>query len=382
MSIIIQRRAHYLDFPQELSSHVFETLQNDSSSLKHCSLVCRAWLHATRTHLFRQVILTPQNIESFTFFIIDSRSTVPPHVRKLELRNIDCSNKFLADFMSNLGLTHLHLRDMTFNAFIDILDIICLFPCLQSVALDGLTIQKSSVEKSACIKNKVLPASVNSVRCRGEYLRTFILWLLQHDKIPKLSNLDIGPVKDQSIFDIGKYLVFVGPAMKHLSFSFEFDHDAQTCGLHNHGTQTAEQSEFLSIAKRYKAVFGIETCPDLARLTGLQSLRLDNFIHFEHLIHGNALVWGPRVLASSRSRELREVILVVSLRRAGELDKFNMRWDFLDEAFSSIDGPYANLLSLKFEITGRVKIDGTANLIRSRLPGCEKRGLLKFCRGN
>jgi len=73
--------------------------------------------------------------------------------------------------------------------------------------------------------------------------------------------------------------------------------------------------------------------------------------------------------------------LGISLRRAGELDKFNIHWDFLDEVFSSImDRPYSNLVSVKFEINGTVNMDGIAGLLRSRLPGCEKRGLLQFCR--
>jgi hypothetical protein len=53
--------------------------------------------------------------------------------------------------------------DITFNAFADILDIICSFPYLQSVALDESTVEleSSSVEKSARIQNKVLPSFVN-----------------------------------------------------------------------------------------------------------------------------------------------------------------------------------------------------------------------------
>ena len=53
----------------------------------------------------------------------------------------------------------------------------------------------------------------------------------------------------------------------------------------------------------------------------------------------------------------------MSLRRAGELDKFNIHWDFLDEVFSSImDRPYSNLVSVKFEINGTVIIDGIEGL--------------------
>ena len=377
------------EFPQELCNHIFETLRNDSLSLKQCSLVSKAWLHASRTHLFRRVILTPKNIDPFTYLIIDSRSTIHPHVREVELRRIDCLDRWII-FNFTPTLTHLHMCDMTFNAFADILDIICFFPYLQSVALDESTVESSSVEKSTRIrvKNKVLPSSVNSVRCRGGQgcLRPLMLWLLHHNNVPKLANLDVGPIEEEITFEVGKYLTFAGPAINHLSLSFNFNHNyTHLPALQYHDPQimlVAEISETVSpIAERYKALFGLDACPYLGPLTGLQSLRLNDFIHFEDHIQVSSLVWASKIVASIESEELREVILGVSLRNAGELDKFNIRWHFLDEAFSNImDSPYSSLVTVKFEINGTVNIDGIASLVRSRLPGCEKRGLLQFCR--
>ena len=380
--------ACYLEFPQELSDHIFKNFGNDSSLLKHCSLVCRAWLYATRIHLFRRVILTPKNIDPFTLLFIDSPSTIRSHVRRLELRRIECPITRVK--VSNFAptLTHLHLRDMTFNAFIDILDIICSFPNLQSVALDRLTVKTNSSEKSPCTKTKVLPSSVNSVRCRDStFLRTFVSWLLYHQSLPKLSSFDVGPVREEDAFEIGKYLISVGPAMKHFSFSFGFGYSTDGCALQRQIKDVDTQAPLTAslkafpMAERFKALFGVDVCPDLGTLTGLQSFQLDNFIHFEDCtMEGGDLVGGLRVIASIQALEIREVILGVSLRRAGELDKLNIRWEFLDEIFGSMDGAYVNLVSLKFKIAGRVNIDGIASLIRARLPGCEKRGILEFCR--
>ena len=387
MSMTIRCQSCYLEIPQELTCLILENLRNDTSSLKHCSLVCRAWLNATRTYLFRRAILTPKNIEHFTLLFIDSLSTIRSHVRRLELRRIDCSNRRVtANFTSTL--TRLHLHDMTFNAFIDILDVICSFPYLQSVALDELTIETNPSETSARIQNKVLPSSVNSLRYRdSQYLRTLTSWLLHHKNIPKLSNFDIGPIDEENTFEVGKYLVSIGPALKRFSFSFKFGYNVHACTLQpklqtrltdDHATPL----KIFSAAKRFKELFGLEVCRDLGSLTGLQSLQFDNFIHFGNYTIQEGVFWGPRVIASIRAMNIREVVLGVSLRRAGELDKFNIRWEFLDEVFTSMDGSYANLVSLKFEITGRVNIDGIASLIRSRLPGCEKRGILQFCREN
>ena len=389
MSMSIRYQGFSLEFPQELCDHIFETLRNDSLSLKRCSLVCKAWLHATRTHLFRRVILTPKNIDPFTYLITDSRSTIQPHVRDLELRRINCLNRWV---ISNFTptLTHLRLREMTFNTFADVLDIICSFPYLQSVALDESTIESSSVKKSARIQNKVLPSFVNSVRCRGGRwcLRAFLSWLLNHNNVPKLSSLDVGPIEEESTFEIGRYLAFAGPAINHLSISFDFAHNSHICAIQLSYPDPQimlasdhARTNIFSVAERYKALFGLDICPNLGSLTGLQSLRLNNFIHFEDHIHASSLIWAPRILASIRAVELREVVLGISLRRAGELDKFNIHWDFLDEIFCSImDRHYSSLVSVKFEINGTVNMDGIAGLLRSRLPGCEKRGLLQFCR--
>ena len=293
----------------------------------------------------------------------------------------------ISNFASTL--THLHLRDMTFNAFIDILDIICSFPHLQSVALDQLTVKTNSSDKLALIKTKVLPSSVNSVRCRDStFLRPFVSWLLHHQSLPKLSDFDVGPVSEESALEVGKYLSFVGPAMKRFSFFFDFGYSTHACALQRlfdvQAPLTAGRVPSLKsfpLAERFKALFGVDVCPDLGTLTGLQSFQLDNFIYSEdYTMEGGDLVGGLRAIASIKSLELREVILGVSLRRAGELDKLNIRWEFLDEIFGSMDGPYVNLVSLKFKIVGKVNVDGIASLIRARLPGCEQRGILQFCR--
>jgi hypothetical protein len=230
-------------------------------------------------------------------------------------------------------LTHLHLRDMTFNAFVDILDIICAFPYLQSVALDELRVKTSSAKKSARIENKIFPSSIIRVRCRCGCLPSFLVWLLQHKNVPKLSNSDIGPIKEESTFEMGRYLVSVGPAIKHLALSFDFSHNAHICAIEDYGSRAMlaagyARTNVTSIAEHYKALFGLDTCHNIGTLTGLQYLRFDNLIHFKDHIKATALVWAPRIIASNRAIELREVTLGISLQRAGELDKFNIRWGF------------------------------------------------------
>ncbi|PPR04407.1 hypothetical protein CVT26_004232 [Gymnopilus dilepis] len=53
-----------LRLPQELVDHIIDHLHDDPSTLKSCARVCRAWLPASRFHLFAKVSLkatSPQN---------------------------------------------------------------------------------------------------------------------------------------------------------------------------------------------------------------------------------------------------------------------------------------------------------------------------------
>jgi hypothetical protein len=157
---------------------------------------------------------------------------------------------------------------MTFNTFADILDIICSFPYLQSVTLDESTVESNSVEKSASIQNKVLPSFVNSVRCRGgrQCLRGFLLWFLHHNEVPKLSSLNVGPIEEESTFEIGRYLAFAGSAINHLSISFDFSHNSHICAIQpiyrdsqTMVTSAPAKPNVSSIAERYKAL-GLGMC--------------------------------------------------------------------------------------------------------------------------
>ncbi|KAJ7040708.1 hypothetical protein C8F04DRAFT_1253631 [Mycena alexandri] len=66
-------------FPQELLEELIDYLVADSVSLKTCSLVSRAWVLRSRSHLFATCTLTPTNIRPFCDLL--RASTFLPHVR-------------------------------------------------------------------------------------------------------------------------------------------------------------------------------------------------------------------------------------------------------------------------------------------------------------
>ena len=49
--------------PQELIDIVFESTDDDEWTLRSCSLVCSSWLHSSRRHLFRRIVLLPPSCQ-------------------------------------------------------------------------------------------------------------------------------------------------------------------------------------------------------------------------------------------------------------------------------------------------------------------------------
>jgi hypothetical protein len=45
--------------PQELMDIIFESTEDGKWTLRSCSLVCSSWLHSSRRHLFRRIVLLP-----------------------------------------------------------------------------------------------------------------------------------------------------------------------------------------------------------------------------------------------------------------------------------------------------------------------------------
>ncbi|KAF8158516.1 hypothetical protein B0H34DRAFT_462542 [Crassisporium funariophilum] len=377
--------------PQELSDYIIENLHHelDCDSLKQCGLVCKAWLYASRMCQFERVNLTPTNLSSFLALINLSSSSIPAYVRRLEIRSFRCKifDSFSStQLLASLGctITSLHLRDVVFDSFLDVLNFICSFSRLGSLTLDQVTWGNFNQAKSnAAIHSKILPHTVDHLRLHDIPLRQFIGWLNSHTKVPKVSHLDVGPLRAESTPFTGTYLVSLNSDLKHVALAFGIGNKGHICARQaggwrhltehtEHGTITPPSNE-----ERFMTHYGVEACSIVGSLTGLYSLQINDYIHHEDYQQSTASFWGPRAIASIRAPQLRHIILGISLRRVGELDKFRVCWEFLDVVFtSSMDYPL--LTSIEFQISGRVDVEGLASLISLRLPACAKRGLLFF----
>lgn len=399
-----------LCIPQEISNDIIGYLHSDASALQCCSLVCKAWLFSSRAYLFQVVALNYQNADSFTSLIISSLSTIPPHVKRLQLvpehidrrwlrrlvpflevltsvtilrlENVDWINLLptsRANLLSNFRptLTCLHLRDIVFETFGQVVDIICEFPLLRSVDLE-------SVHWGDCKSTvvKCLPPLVTNLRLQACPLRKFHSWLISQRPIPIINHLDVGPIDESDILEVGRYLVFLGHRLHTLKMSFRCGESGHRCPdnvvFDANPSQTVltsldskDNSSSLINAEFRKRVGG-GTCSSMSRLTGLRSIHIKDFVQAS----SGAIHRGVRTLVSLRSFDLQEVVMEVTLGKVAELDVLTIDWDFLDRVFAT--PIYANVGKVKFRVRGAVKRDALAALLSSRLPRCVERGILHF----
>ncbi|KDR82391.1 hypothetical protein GALMADRAFT_151529 [Galerina marginata CBS 339.88] len=377
-------QSRLLIFPQELTDQIIEELQDDIVALKSCSLVCRSWLFSSRGHLFRKLIFTRNNAAQLSTFITGPpRSAIPPYVRRIEFHGAEFlfgpESHFLGHFSSKV--THLHFRDIVFGSLLALLDVVCKFPVLQSLGLVNVKWAIPDPLDQKKIQRRALPLSMVHMQLYHIPFRSFMIWLMSHAKFPTVPSLEIGPLEEPDIPYTGSYMASIGSNLQYLSFSFGFGENGHICSYEllrkmDQEKPEPDSSSISPIAYHYWKVFGISACDRLACFTSLRTLRIDGFLDSSAIHQSTALFWAPRLLASIRSYNIRSIILGLKLSRAGELDAYNVNWEFLDVTLMS--DAYANLRSVEFEVDGRVNIDGVAGLLEARLPKVASRGLLRF----
>ncbi|KIJ40918.1 hypothetical protein M422DRAFT_780573 [Sphaerobolus stellatus SS14] len=82
-------------FPPELFDAIVDFLHDDIPSLCKCGLVCWQWNEVSRFHLFSAVSLGAHNVDRALQVICADGSTIPPHIRTLDITDhsrVDLAN--------------------------------------------------------------------------------------------------------------------------------------------------------------------------------------------------------------------------------------------------------------------------------------------------
>ncbi|KAF8972541.1 hypothetical protein BDZ97DRAFT_1599317, partial [Flammula alnicola] len=200
------------------------------------SLVCQSWLVSSRMHLFRNVVLTPENLGRIASFISESPFAIPPYVKWIELRNVDsCFTRrsstleLLADLSSTI--THLNLFEAAFDTLLDLLDVVCSFPYLQFVGLDLVRLARRGTppHQRVAIQKRVLPPFVDHISLQNSSFGGFLLWIISHVKLPRVSRFETAGVQEVDGPYFAKYLSLLGSDLKHVSFSISYGSNGHIC---------------------------------------------------------------------------------------------------------------------------------------------------------
>ncbi|KAJ6466885.1 hypothetical protein C8R45DRAFT_1020403, partial [Mycena sanguinolenta] len=222
--------------PQELVDSVIDYLEGDVASLKVCSLLSRAWVPHTRSYLFENCFIDPENIFLFRELLRSPYCTFAPHVRSLSaerrykhnndagfddvvpdlrlLENVrtlkmqlsivvnatDVDAFFRTGFVAAWPkVTHLVLTGYGHGGAADysqrapLIETICLFPALQSLHMQELPGMLAAPPASA-----VPPPGLRSLNLGFNSPVPILAWLQSFDHLPNIDSLTLLPTIRQS----------------------------------------------------------------------------------------------------------------------------------------------------------------------------------------
>jgi len=377
-----RRNRRKLELPQEMTDHIIKFLRYDTKSLKLCCLVCRSWSIAARPHLFRTLVVEDRNSKAIIAIpaLSSPYSSVMPYLKGLELRNVQyilavqSSRSILASLSSTL--TCIHLFKCYFNNFAELVDIIQVFPCLQDLSLD--TVDWKLSDEYASHRKNWSPSSLSRLRLKNIQMSPFIHWILNFKEALVISDLEVGPVKEENLPAICKFCFTISKIVKYMRLSICIEGNGTAgsyvpCSLSWGQLNTIESP----IAKLYTSAFVISECGTLAIFSALESLRIDGYLDSARSDQSHSAFWTARIMSKINPLHIfKYLTLQLVVSRTGELDQYGHRWDFFDEALSG--DIFVNFQYLKFEIVGKVDLEAVTSLLSHHLPRLASRGRLRF----
>jgi hypothetical protein len=200
--------------PLELIDAIFEHLTDDKSVLATCCLVCKAWIHPSRRHLFNVVDLNQRNAIGLLKPSSTTTSPISPYIRRLRLVGNFPSSLWNATFprlrllenLRSLTITslqlpwytvpgavvsncntvvRLHLDSVQFITFAQLSQIICTFRGLNTLILTRSNWSWPDPPSPSISP----PPNLCALEMRDCNWVTVLQWLLSLDHIPTLHTL-------------------------------------------------------------------------------------------------------------------------------------------------------------------------------------------------
>jgi hypothetical protein len=225
-----------LPLPQELLDFIIDFLFDDKQSLKACSLTCRAFLSASRLHIFTQMHLQPERFSSF----MASSPSVVPFVQSLRF---DSTKPKAAMYLSIQDLNMLpNLKSLTvkgsafhphlppplaeswctqiaclsmesqgFSDFYQFARFIVLFTSLERLSMKNMLWFGQSIPDL----HQRLPSTLRTLDLQQCSISQLFEWILCHDPIPSLHTLALTYQNSNQLSLINEICSSLHSSLKH-----------------------------------------------------------------------------------------------------------------------------------------------------------------------
>ncbi|KAF8964422.1 hypothetical protein BDZ97DRAFT_1919105 [Flammula alnicola] len=362
-------------FPKELCDVIIDYLHDDKEVLTKCSLVCTDWLPSTRFHLFSYVQLVSIDIDVALDVICAPQSTIPSHIRRLEIdNNFDSSTEFVNKVLAGLPplgvLEHLtlvqvewsslspdaraHLQSLSkiiktlglynidFGTFNQLLEFITSIPLLETLSLSSITCNPSNESVIS-----VLPPPLKTLKIEiDEHEFSFLEWIFfDSQPVPSLHTLSLSGItldRDDAK-RISACICALGPALEHLEFS---------CGGFDTTLAQNALSEVLDLANN-------------------PSLRTIHFMDIFLFPGSKSSSWLRRILSKISSQVLQRVSCSLYMTTPNDLLSFDL--PAIGEMFAD-----KKRTKLHLAVYGGVDVDEARVAIRLALRDLDIKGQLEF----
>jgi hypothetical protein len=232
--------------PQEMTEAIIDHLHDDKPSLKACSLVCTAWTHPTRLHLFSRLTLKwPLQSAVFPFvrhlcIRLNERLSygaptwdklipllvgfhrivslnLPVFWESLDVMNPETWSLLGKNFSGvvSLSLVTVHF---SYTNVSSLARIICAFPCLRELSI-RVDINSTFPELSSAATTFRLSPDLDTLELEIENVAAVLEWLLSLPVRPTLRTVRLYNLQDADLAIFQKFIRVFGNDLESLSLS-------------------------------------------------------------------------------------------------------------------------------------------------------------------
>ena len=385
--------------PPELKALILGFLLDDKSALCACSLVCRD-LHAyARLYLFQQVIVTPDDLLTFSHLLEFSKSDVSQSVRELVFTNFigpilggDCTLDHVHKRLSSLknvtslvlskidfihlpptllssfpAVRRLDLKNLHFENFEDFVILITSFPSLARFSFSDVQWPSAHRPRPLIRRLWTSPPIVSFLELNDTNARRFVDWFLEQTQTPVIDALHFHTHRYTPNDSVRLLIEVCCKSLNQIQFDLTFVNDIQ--GMYSTLKTSQSSPDPILLGNLHKSI-------DLGLCRNLKIIHLHNII----LLSGFQMTtmttrWVPELISQITSNDIEEVIFTLLVRHHTDLDCFD--WAGTATALSGIQTSHTR--QILFNIVGSEMDEAaaTTKITEGALAEFTERGLLR-----